>query len=410
MKKQLFLSLFLSTSISCIALATPTDEVDFTEVVTRISQNNYMVMDHALKVYQAKESIAVARGELFPSLNIWSILGAVLDPMSLITRDIAPFLVPSNWFRLKQAEKLYMAEKEGYRALWGNQLLNAKSLFLQLLSDQELYTQITEIRDQMLELESIATQREKLGGIKSGVAREIKIRRLSLDEDLMRLEKVLSEQKRSLAIFLGMPPQSNLYLKAVKLPDLSQSTLDSIGELELEVFANSPELAQHQFILESLKKVRGESQYSVLGLASNSRGTAGGVFDHLPIPSGLGFATAPSIRIKLAEKARLQLQMQGIKETLTKNLHDVYDKMELEINIFPKLKDRSDLSKEAFDQLKKRLQLGNTVDLLTLSETYRNRIAAAGVLLQSQFRYLMLQEKLDRLLWSNDYSKNAQQN
>lgn len=378
--------------------------ISLEDVVKRVSSQNYEVLGDALKVYQAKQSVNVARGELLPSLNIWKIVGAVLDPVSLISQDIAPFLVPANWFKLEQAKILYLAEKEGYRALWANEVFSAKGLYYQILSDQNLYRLIGQVRDRTAELETVAVKRERLGGIKPGIARELKMRRLALEEDLLRLNHLVEEERRLFVYHLGFNWGAQVVLAPIKLPNLFEEERLNDKDLEWRLVSTSPERRQHLHFIDALQYIVGEIRYSFLGLSSNNRGVAGGIFDHLPIPSGLGFATAPSVEIAKAEEQKLGFQLKGIEETLKRELSSMTSQFNLELDAYPTLTDRVNLSREAMDALEKRLIFGEDVDLVLLGENYKAYVTAESALLQAQYRFLVFRERLMRLTFNEDYN------
>jgi outer membrane protein, multidrug efflux system len=394
--------IFLLLAFSLLANA---ETIAIEDVVKKTSYANYQVLAEAQRVYQAKESVNVARGELLPSLNIWKIIGAILDPISLITQDIAPFLVPSNWFRLKQSEKLYLAEREAYRALWANQVYSGKSLYLQILADQNVLAMIQAIRTNLTEFESLAAQRERIGGLEPGVTRDLRIKILTLEEDSLRLAQLLKNEKGTLNQFLGMDANISIDLRPVSLPDLSSITPLDPMQIQTLALAASPEIAQHKEFLEVLKSVRKENRFSFLGLASNHRGVAGGIFDSLPIASGLGFATAPSLKIVEAERDRLNLQLKGIEETIKRDTNSIVSQFNLELQAYELLFERVTLSREYMDIQKKRLQFGQDIDPIILSETYKNYVSAENSLLQARLKFLIFRERIMRLTLSEDYKE-----
>ena len=151
-------------------------ELKLEDLVKQVSEKNYLVYENALKVYQSRTDIDRVRGELLPKLNIWNIASALIDPLSLIgsINDIAPFLVPSNWFRLEEVKLLYLSEKEGYRALWGNELHSAKTLFLHTSFDMQLLEHVKNSIVELNEIHLIVKTREMLGGAEPGTARDRK--------------------------------------------------------------------------------------------------------------------------------------------------------------------------------------------------------------------------------------------
>lgn len=132
--------IILMTFSWSFAFAAKPNTISLPEVATRVAGSNFKVYENALKVYQAQTNIQKARWDLLPKLNLWSIAGMVIDPFSIVENipDVAPFLVPGNWFRLEEVKLLYLAEKEGYRALWGNEVFIAKTLYKNVLFDEQL--------------------------------------------------------------------------------------------------------------------------------------------------------------------------------------------------------------------------------------------------------------------------------
>jgi hypothetical protein len=115
MKKLiLILSLFLTSNSFA-----ETIELRIEDVVKKVSNENYMVLENAERVYQRKEKIKYSRAGLLPKLNIWNLLkipAIIIDPLAVgdIIQDIAPFLVPANWFKVGQAKHLYTSQQEQY--------------------------------------------------------------------------------------------------------------------------------------------------------------------------------------------------------------------------------------------------------------------------------------------------------
>jgi len=111
--------------------------ISLADVSKKVQESNFAVLENAERVYQAKETINFSKRNLLPRLNFWNILKAPFDWSSSveIVQDIAPFLVPNNWFRITQNNLFYLAQKEQYRALWANEVMTAKLLYINTLRD-----------------------------------------------------------------------------------------------------------------------------------------------------------------------------------------------------------------------------------------------------------------------------------
>jgi len=402
MRYLIIFSLFLSLN----SLAAEKQKIELPEVVKRVSTNNFKVYENALKVYQAKTNIEKARADLLPRLNIWSIAKAIVDPTSIldIVSDIAPFLVPANWFRLEEIKLLYLAEKEGYRALWGNEVHIAKSLYMHLVFDEKL---LVHIQNSIVELEKIhriVETRENFGGAKPGTARDIEIKLLGLHEDEQNLLLLIKLELDELSYALGYPSDTNLVLEPVAMPVFESLKPIQSKEYEFRVLSMSPERRQFDHFLSALSQVKKEIEYSFLGGSTMSRGVAGGIFDNLPSGNGLGFGNGAALKIVDAQKEIMKTQKLGVEETLKRQLRAVANQFNSDILNYSNFKRRVELSRESKNAIIRRVQLGENIDVLELSESSRNQIQAETALFAVQFRTLSSQDRFNRLIFSEDYS------
>ncbi len=382
------------------------------DVVKKVSTENYRVYENALRVYQAREGIQVARMNLLPKLNIWRLTGVAIEsalgnPQSVIgiVNDIAPFLVPANWFRLKASKILYNAEEEGYRALWANELMTAKALYTHLLLDQSLFDHILENKKELETLFTIIQSRELFGGAAQGASREIEIRLLSLQEDIRNLEVLISEEEILLSYMMGLPANTVVKPAPIKMADFENLEPLDYQDFEFRAVDSSPEVRQFDYFIAASDYVRKEAIFSFLGTSNMSRGVAGGIFDNLPTPDGLGFGTPASMRIVSAQKEILKTQQKGAVETIKRQLKLLVKNYNLDLESYRNLKKRVQLTQDANDQLYEFIDLGQEVEMFTLIEASRNHIQAATGLFAVKYRFLTNEDKLARLLFHGDYSK-----
>jgi outer membrane protein TolC len=389
-------------------------EVDIEKLVEKISKENYKVYEAANRVYQAKESITVARMNLLPRLNLWNLASGVVSIFSgagaaagafSIVEDIAPFLVPANWFRVSQTELFYEADKEGYRALWANEVLTAKALYLHLLLDSSLREHIIQTKRDLNNIHQIVRVRETFGGTSAGVSQDIKLRLLALDEDARALEVLIAEEESLLAFMMGYPTGVKLKPKAVDMPGYDDLEKLDYRDFEFRAVDVSPEVRQYDYIIKAADHVRREIPYSFLGTSSMSRGINGGVFDSVPMQQGLGFGASASIRVVKSQKELLKVQKKGVEETIRRQLKLLIDNYNLDIDNYHGMKQRVTLSQRILNDLYQRIKFGEEVDSLQLIEASKNHIEADTALFGVMFRFLNTEDKLARLIFYGDYSK-----
>ncbi len=411
---------FLSLAPARIALADsppaargPLQTIELGHLVEQVGSANFKVLENALRVYQAREAITVARGNLLPRLNLWGLLGSGgggRGGMSIgilgVIEDVAPFLVPANWFRVKESRVLYLAEKEGYRALWGNELMTAKGLFFRVLQDQTILSEIDRSRRELEEILVIVQSRELLGGAPQGTSRNVEIRILSLLEDLHSMEALIAEELGMLTLAMGIPAETGVQLASIPIPDIGKLEKLTLEDFEFRALDAAPEVRQFGYLIDAADYVRGEVLWSFLGVSTLARGAAGGVFDSLPIQPGLGFGTGASMRIVQAQKEILRTQQRGVEELIRRQLRSLITSYNLDIEHYSNLKRRYDLSRAALGQLYERLRLGQEVDGLELIDASRNQMQAAIGLYSVHYHFLATEDGLSRLIFHGDYSRS----
>ena len=413
--KKLFFSLIFC-SLTAQAQNNETVNITLNQVVDKISKENLTVYENALRVYQSKESVTVARRNLLPKLNIWNLAGAATEIMfggpsgaaagafSLV-EDIAPFLVPGNWFRASQVALFYEADKESYRALWGNEVLTAKSLYFHILLDNSLLNHVQRTKADLEKIYKIVQVRETFGGQPRSISQDIKLRLLSLEEDTRALNALIAEEESLLAFMMGYSTGTRLKVTPIKLPNYEKIEPLDYSDFEYRAVNVSPEIRQFDYLIKASGYVRKEVQYSFLGASSMSRGLTGGVFDGLPVQNGLGFGTSASMRIVKSQKKILEVQKKAVTETVKRQLKMLVYNYNLDLANYNNTKKRLSLAHEILNDLYRRIQFGDNVDSLTLIEASRNVIDADTVLFSTMYRFLSSEDKLSRVIFNGDYNK-----
>ncbi len=375
------------------------------EVVAHVSQRNFKVYENALKVYQAQETIERARGDLLPKLNLWKIAGMVVDPLSIVEKipEVAPFLVPGNWFRLEEVKLLYLAEKEGYRALWGNEVFIAKTLYKNILLDTQLLKHIQSSIGELAKIHKIIKTRETFGGVPPGTARDIEIRILGLNQDEQDLKVLLATEYDEFTYSLGLSTDEEINLLPVAIPKIEQLQPIATKEYEFRLFSYSPERRQFDHFLSVLDQIKKEIYYSFLGVSPISRGAAGGIFDSFPIPDGAGLGMGAAVRVIDTQKEIMKTQKRGIEETLKRQLRAVGNQYNSDLIHYENFKKRLKLTKESKNALLRRVQLGENINVLELAENSRNLIQAETALYAVQYRVMTSMDRMQRLIFDGDY-------
>jgi len=402
--KYSILALLLIYLFSSVGHAQAT-KVTFSDVTKAVSDRNYTVLSEAEKSYQAKLNVEQARNNLLPKLNIWSLAKVVIDPLALldVIPDIAPFLVPSNWFRLRETEILFFAEKEGYRALWANELSATHTIYLRILMDHELYQIVSAHRADLNNLHEIAQSRLTVGLEKIETVNALEIQLLKLEDDESQLKLLIEEELLALSFSLGYPANQVIEIAPVTLMKPSNQSVIDYKLYVLKALDVAPEIRQFDNFLKVIPWLKKEANFSFLGGSETSRGVAGGIFDNISISNGLGFSTATSIKIIDSQKKILDLQRTGVVETIKRQLQNVVNSYNTGVNYYAKTEKREALAISTIETLSLKLLLGEKVDLLVLADAYETRTLSKAAKLEQLYRFRLNQDRLQRLIFDDEY-------
>jgi hypothetical protein len=380
-----------------------TVKVSISQVAQKVKEQDLLVLQNAERVYQSKEAIQVARMNLLPRLNLWKIVGIVVDWKNAVglIEDLVPFLVPGNWFRAKEQRYFSEAESEGLKALQANEILTAKGIFYQITMDQELLVKVKEQTSLSREIFEFTKVQEKFGEVPTGTSAFIELRYLALLEDQRSLENLVFEEQKNFGYMIGIDPKDEVVLDILPMQTaLSPISYDSVVQAVMD---RSPEIKQFEYILAAAPYVKREVYFSFLGISSLSRGVMGGVFDQYPVQPGLGFGLGASVRIVRSQTQQLDLQMQAATEVLKKQLSLVVKNRNSDIENVDNTTKRLKLARSYMLSLSDRLKLGERVSALELIEGSKTQIESEANYLNMISRMRLHEDRLNRLLHVNEY-------
>lgn len=399
--RNLTISLSVFVAYASINAFAETHPVTLEDVTTQVSQANYFVQENAERVYQAKKGIQLARRNLLPRLNLWNVVEGVsgLQSAMNLVQDIAPFLVPNNWLRVKEEKLLSEATDYGYRSLWANELLTARGLLLQSALEERLLDQLKENAKDLDPLTSVVTLREAMGTAPSGSIRQLEIRALALKEEINVLTKVIKTNRSQLAYILGFPGNDEAVPSGIQYDSQPRQPLN-YADYETRLLSSSFELKQFDALIRASAKVKKSRYFNFLGASSLSRGISGNVFDGLPQQDGLGFGLGPSIEIVKSQKRILEIQRAGVQETLRRNLKTLVESYNLDLQSREDALQRIEATQSQWKTLSDRMSLGAKIEVFQLVEASRNRIEAVSSYFSIETRLLLGSDRLKRLmLW-----------
>ena len=405
--KKIHYVLGVVASLPFVAWCNPTP-ISLDDLTRQITQKNFKVIENALQVYQAKEAIQVARGNLLPHLNFWDLTAVGLDILNITNtiEDTAPFLIPNNWFRLSEQEILFQAENAGYEALKSNELSTARGLYYQALADQEVLEIYRHAEKNLSSLKPLVEVREKFSGQTPGILNEVASRLITLKEERIRLENLVQLELMKISYLLGMSDLSEISLTPVAPTDLRMLKLKPLDaeDFRFRVIDTSPESSEYQYLIEASTLISEEPKYSIFGVTPSSRGVAGGIFDAHPTQSGLGFGTAANVRINKTQTEILKIQKKGVEETLLRNLREYIHEYNSDLRFFSDALEREQLTSKRLYTLFTRVKLGQDIPPIEFIEASKNDVIAKIDNIVIRYRFLQNENRLARILLDREFN------
>lgn len=270
------------------------------ELVGRARFQSYAVAQEAERVYQAREGIKVARGELLPKLSLRAIVGIFTGDYLSVVGSALPFLFPSNWFHWKASKAMFGAERKSFASLKGNQMNTVEGLFYFIQRDQSVLAKVSQHLDWMRKTQAGLRNEEQAGTLPTGEADYYGTQIAVLDRDRIMLEKLVQDEIADLAQGVALPPIGGiLSLAAVDAP-----ALDGVQPIRAEDFSKQ---AQDQSLeVDALNSMLSAAHFLTQDVLFEWLSPDGA--------SSLGFGTAAAFRIGRSREGEIKSK---IDETLS---------------------------------------------------------------------------------------------
>lgn len=398
----------LIIALSLVSTFASAKTLTIDELSEHVSTRNYTVLEEAERVYQSKQTIKHARASLLPKLNVWTLLklpSVIVDPFALgdIIQDVAPFLVPANWFKAQQTVALADAKEQQYLAVWSNELVTARLLFLGVYRELEVYDLLVDSLNDYKQVRTIARMRRDFGNDGGFALNLIDERILALEDDLRSMELLIEGNKRELQFISGIDQSELIELVNPKLESPIEARELNEENIRLKVLKTAPELKQFLALEKALASSRGAMRFSVLGASTFSSGSGDGVFDAIPVTDGLGFGQSSAINIADSEAAILRLKMMASEQTIKRQLELLFKEYRLLDDSFNSANERYELSLLNRQLLESRLRYGADISPLELIEALDNVARTRSLKLSYLVRFNEVVEKLKRMTFTAPY-------
>lgn len=274
------------------------------ELMGRARFMNYAVSQEAERVFQARESIRVARGNLLPKVSLKSVVGVFTGDYLSVIGNAVPFLFPSNWYRWSASKALFEAERNSFASLRGNEMNFVEGLYYVILRDQMVLDQLTKQIEWMKSIQGGLLKEEEVGTLPTGTADFFGTSIALIERDQIMLGRLVKDQYSELAQAVALSPSKGISgLASITVPDLLKIKPISPDEYVRAAQMRSFEIKTLQALLKASSSMEKEMLFSFLD----------------PEGSGaIGFGTVSSVRVSKSQQNELR-----------KRIDETYSSLEL---------------------------------------------------------------------------------
>jgi hypothetical protein len=405
MRSNIFVTIFLL--ISSLAFAQKDVVININDIAPSLKKSNQDLYEGATQVYKAKARIQFSRNSLLPKLNLWRLSSVLIDWKSageVLSQDLVPFLVPSNWLRVKQAKLLSDATVEGFHGLQKNIIFQTKLIYFQLQKDVYQLELQKQFLNSITKTKNILEEQIHFSQEIKNWHEELKHKKNQLELDLLIMDKLIMEERLQLSIMLGLATDELMKPVEWSFDSTEESFLMNFKSKQHEGVNNySCELKQFDLLIQIAPKVKREIYWNILGVSETSRGVSGGVFDDIPIQDGLGFGMGASLKIHKSQVELLKRQRDGVAQVLSRQEQSIsYN--------FGILKSQKIIAQEGvkdyemdLELLKIRFSLGERYDPIYQTELEHKLTLQKIAVIHHEFDLRSEHEKLKRLFELDEY-------
>lgn len=375
----------------------------------RLLNKNLSILQELESVYQAKDTVNVARSQLLPAANFGLALnfqgsGFFLSSISFLL----PFLVPSNWFNYKESKYLFEAEKFSYYLLKLNLYASAYSTLTTMHGDRELRKVAYQQYQNFLKIQEIIQIRHDFGMQSNTDLTQAKAQtQLSLIK-LAQADKLLIEEKNAIQALLALPISTEIDFSGFVVAPSPYEEKTPAEALE-QALKISPEYSQIGNLISASKAGKWSKAYAFMNssalsiFADENRSLS---FSNMRADANLNLTLGvfPAISLTQSIIKQLELRKEEIKTEQARII-------ESNLGVLAKAKLQLEQAVQAEEGLNKVLQeqtanysLGLT-DLLHVIDTQNSVTEASTARVQSQMELNNLRVTLHRTFLSEEFAK-----
>ncbi|MBI3558659.1 MAG: TolC family protein [Deltaproteobacteria bacterium] len=241
--------------------------------------NNIDITKAMAQVLRAKQSVNAARADLLPSLNLNFIQAISATPTFLVNfaSCLVPFLFPSKWYALKQADKSYASDITGLEITRLNTYAMALNVLVHVKGDEQVMETVAQTVAGIDEYVKGLEVQSKIGLMPRADVLRGTIEHGRLAADYIKIGETLADEHAALRKMLGFNIEQKFTIElGDEIPSIYEDMLPTNPVLT-KMLMRAPERTQLDFLKEAAEAGVGNARWAFLGGCSGQAGTASSV-------------------------------------------------------------------------------------------------------------------------------------
>ncbi len=263
-------------------------------------------------VYKAKEEITRAHTNLLPSINISAMVNSAGSFGLGGIGFLLPFLAPSNWFNLEIRKQQLAASGYAFYLVELNQYASAYSLYLSMLADEEILTQVQISYENIEQIRLFLENLYKEGKVSIDKLQQATARTQLAHMQVVQLRNTIANSRASLRRMLGFDLRREFFLEESHIGPVALEDRSPLEVLK-KVFERSPEVRQIDSLIAAAQTGKYSVPFGFVGGAGGSLSPAGGPGAFTASGSvEFGFGAIPEMRLSELNIREYQLRRREI--------------------------------------------------------------------------------------------------
>jgi hypothetical protein len=388
------------TDPSRIPALEPPADYKVSQLLDRAMSQNFSSQVEFEHVVQAKLASRNAHMNLLPHFSTGTVLGIVSLNMTSLVRsigDLAPFLLPTRWFRARESGFKSDAEHYAFILMKADSANIAEGLSYAISRDNLSIARMAAHRDSIAQVREYIHGRERLGLLPPGSTDDIDSTLVAVDKALLLLRQTLAQEYTDLAQATGFFNPAAIRSVVIDTPSSIDQPVtvdpDQVSRLALE---RSYEVRQMDSLIAAAQANRGSRYFNWLDPAGSDDGA-------------IGFGFGSYLAIGASQVREMTVRRQQLQSMLLQKVANTTTELQGSIEARSLALRSIEIGDARVKRLLDSLRLGLNISLTDLTLALQNQMRADLDLVDAEFGYLVAYSKIKRVLYEDAYSKAAQQ-